>query len=85
MIKKCHYDVILWGGFGSTKCDPNLMSHLRRFFAGQHAWMCVFTKRRIWDVFFWLRVNEMNEKVSFKIGAGFTVSLHVGTYFLDIL
>ena len=35
MIKKCHYDVILWGGFGSTKCDPNLTSHLRRFFAGQ--------------------------------------------------
>ena len=34
MIKKCHYDVILWGGFGSTKCDPKLMSHLRRFFAG---------------------------------------------------
>ena len=34
MIKKCHYDVILWGGFGSTQCDPNLMSHLRRFFAG---------------------------------------------------
>ena len=34
MIKKCHYDVILWGGFGSTKCDPNLTSHLRRFFAG---------------------------------------------------
>ena len=35
MIKKCHYDVILWGGFGSTKCDPNLTSHLRRFFAGK--------------------------------------------------
>ena len=35
MIKKCHYDVILWGGFGSTKCDPNLTSHLRRFFAGR--------------------------------------------------
>ena len=34
MIKKCHYDAILWGGFGSTKCDPNLTSHLRRFFAG---------------------------------------------------
>ena len=34
MIKKCHYNVILWGGFGSTKCDPNLTSHLRRFFAG---------------------------------------------------
>ena len=34
MIKKCHYDVILWVGFGSTKCDPNLTSHLRRFFAG---------------------------------------------------
>ena len=34
MIKKCHYDVILWGGFGSTKCDPNLTSHLHRFFAG---------------------------------------------------
>ena len=36
MIKKCHYDVILWGGFGSTKCDPNLTSHLRRFFAGNN-------------------------------------------------
>ena len=37
MIKKCHYDVILWGGFGSTKCDPNLTSHLHRFFAGYGA------------------------------------------------
>ena len=35
MIKRCHYDVILWGGFGSTKCDPNLTSRLRRFFAGE--------------------------------------------------
>ena len=34
MIKECHCYVILWGGFGSTKCDPNLTSHLRRFFAG---------------------------------------------------
>ena len=43
MIKKCHYDVILWGGFGLTKCDPNLTSHLRRFFAGKTA-VCLQTK-----------------------------------------
>ena len=35
MIKKRHYDVILCGGFRSTKSDHKLMSHLCRFFAGR--------------------------------------------------
>ena len=46
MIKKCHYDVILWGGFGSTKCDPNLTSHLRRFFAGVCVSVCLRISER---------------------------------------
>ena len=52
MIKKCHYDVILWGGFGSTKCDPNLTSHLRRFFAGKVSVCTASTNDEI--IFRWL-------------------------------
>ena len=44
--------------------------------------MCV-EKQRIW-VPFRLQVNEMNEKMSFKMGVKFAVPLHLDSIFLYI-
>ena len=66
MIKKCHYDVILWGGFGSTKCDPNLTSHLRRFFAGSPSKIVSYSGLTFW-VFFKNMSIQMKLDLFFQI------------------
>ena len=44
--------------------------------------MCVQNLRK--RVLFWLQVNEMNEKMSFKMGVKFAASFHTGKNFLDV-
>ena len=58
-----------WGGGGQLNLN--------------HA--CVFVSKSEGNRFFFrLQVNEMNEKVSFKMGVKFAASFYMGKNFLDV-
>ena len=46
-----------------------------------HARICVSKSQ---GVLFWVQLNEMNEKMSFKIGVRFAASFYMGKNFLDV-
>ena len=45
---------------------------------------CVCQKVKEMGTFLGLQVNELNEKMSFKIGVNFTSSVYVGEDFLEV-
>ena len=45
---------------------------------------CVCRKVKEMGPFFWLQVNEMNDKMSFKMGMKFAASVYIGKDFPDV-